>query len=186
MHAQSYRNSRVPAIREFFRVRNFQRGVLMRIIGFDPNMASGQKNIFIRKQPSLSPILHSTCRCMFVFGPQPAGHARRQPDSAGLRGRVCGPRGYALGRGIHKRLSLFIFQLLPSSSNIGFAQDTPARQNASRLAFALAYSYFGFAEDTSSQHSQAVLVSAFDFSYLCPPAGWALLFPARKYRMFNF
>jgi hypothetical protein len=33
--------------------------------------------------------------------------------------------------------------LLPTLIRIfGFAQDTPARQNASELAFALAYSYF--------------------------------------------
>ena len=35
----------------------------------------------------------------------------------------------------------------------GFAEDTAARQNTSKLAFALAYPYSGFAEDTSPQQN---------------------------------
>jgi len=49
-----------------------------------------------------------------------------------------------------------------------FAEDTFARQNAGKLAFALAYSYFGFAEDTPPRKKckrACFFLSA--YSYLC-------------------
>ncbi|MDE6778501.1 MAG: hypothetical protein K2J51_03390, partial [Alistipes sp.] len=44
--------------------------------------------------------------------------------------------------------------------------DTPARQNASKLAFALAYSYFGCALDTPARQNASKLAFALAYSYL--------------------
>ncbi len=46
---------------------------------------------------------------------------------------------------------LFLHTTFPIFDRVS---DTPARQNASKLAFALAYSYIGFAQDTPSRHNQ--------------------------------
>ncbi|MDE6445788.1 MAG: hypothetical protein K2L06_02860, partial [Alistipes sp.] len=55
-------------------------------------------------------------------------------------------------------LSLFNFNLLPYF--FGFAQDTPARQNASKLAFALGLFDFGFAQDTPARQNASKLAFA--------------------------
>ncbi|WP_301232603.1 hypothetical protein, partial [uncultured Alistipes sp.] len=67
------------------------------------------------------------------------------------------------------RLGIIKLRLLLRSTFriFDFVLDTPARQNAGRFAFALAYSYFGYALDTSSRHNQTSFASALDFSYLC-------------------
>lgn len=52
----------------------------------------------------------------------------------------------------------------PPLPDFGCALTTPARQNAGKLAFALAFSYFGSSLDTSSRHNQTSFASALDFS----------------------